>query len=228
MSKKAITTTPPPQTAWLTIVSIGLAGIVLGATLTYFALRPALSRSLPATALPFAGKAPTDHLPDPALTTGQSPVQADRTLGNFYYDHQNWPQAIQHYESAIQQGSDDADIRTDLGNAYRFTGRTSDALAQYERAQMMNPGHEFSLFNQGGLYLEVLHQPDKAVERWQEYLVRFPNGANVQAARQLIAQATGGAVAPGMPALSMPGASTAIEESILQRIQAGQTKSAKP
>ena len=91
--------------------------------------------------------------------------------------------------SAIRARIDDADIRTDLGNAYRFIGRFDDALAQYRRAQQMNPAHEFSLFNQGGLFLEDLKQPAKAIEVWEEYLVRFPDRPECLAARQLIAQA---------------------------------------
>ena len=188
---------------WLSFVLIGLCGVLVGATGMYFALLPKLQRTAPTPAATAASD-PTTHVPSPELTTGQTPAQADRTLGNFYYDHQNWPLAVRHYESAIRLGSDDADIRTDLGNAYRFAGRTDEALAQYQLAQRMNPAHEFSLFNQGGLYLEQLNQPQKAVEVWNQYLARFPQGRNVEAARQLIAQAQSGL--PGLTPPPAPGA----------------------
>lgn len=231
MSKPA--TTPPPATSsWLTIGLVALFGAMFGSTLMYFALRP---QPTAAGAVPTAGVTadPTSHLPDPTLTAGQSPAQADRTLGNFYYDHQNWAQAVKHYESAIRQGSDDADIRTDLGNAYRFSGRPDDALLQYGLARKMNPNHEFSLFNQGGLYLEDLKQPARAVEIWQEYLVRFPNGRNVAVARQLIAQAQGGialpAPAPGtVPTSAAPPATSEAERLILRQLESARTKEAKP
>ncbi|MDQ5978698.1 MAG: hypothetical protein QG602_1672, partial [Verrucomicrobiota bacterium] len=179
---------------------------------------------------------PTVHRPDPALTAGKAPAEAARTLGNFYYDHRNWPQAIEHYQSAIRQGSDDADIRTDLGNAYRFANRPDDALLQYQLAQKMSPGHEFSLFNQGGLFLEAYQQPAKALEIWQTYLQRFPNGRSAAAARQLIAQAQGGLpVVPALPAnaagdASSPAApaSSAAEDLILRQIEAARAKAAKP
>lgn len=157
---------------------------------TYFALQSKLPHPAEMTAQPLASGVAL-NVPPPQLTAGVPPAQADRNLGNFFYDQNDWAQAIRYYESAIRQGSDDADIRTDLGNAYQFSGRPDEALVQYGTAQRLNPNHEFSLFNQGGLYLERLNQPQKAVEIWNEYLRRFPQGQNAAAARQLIAQASG-------------------------------------
>lgn len=163
------------SSTWLAFTVIGLCGGLIGATATYLALRPKLSVTpIAAASLAKTAADPLAHLPPPELTAGQAPAQAERTLGNFYYDHQNWPAAIRSYQAAIQQGSDDADIRTDLGNAYRFSQGPDDALVQYQLAQKMNSAHEFSLFNQGGLYLEDLHQPQKAITAWREYLRRFP------------------------------------------------------
>lgn len=233
MSKKAAPTPPAPSPSWATFAIIGLFGVLFGATLMYFALR---TRQPAPGAVPAATNPdPTSHRPDPALTAGKAPAEAARTLGNFYYDHRNWPQAIEHYQSAIRQGSDDADIRTDLGNAYRFAGRPDDALLQYDLAQKMNPAHEFSLFNQGGLFLEAYNQPAKAIEVWQEYLERFPNGRSAAAARQLIAQVQGGLpVVPALPASTPASAPapaappSAAENLILRQIEAARSKDAKP
>jgi tetratricopeptide (TPR) repeat protein len=193
---------PPASenSSWLAFALIGLCGILIGATGTYLLLLPRLQRaSIPPDATVLSD--PRSHRPPGDLTAGMPPAQADRTLGNFYYDHENWSQAIHHYELAVRQGADDADTRTDLGNAYRFSGRPGDALAQYRLAQQMNPAHEFSLFNQGGLFFEDLHQPQKAVEIWQEYLARFPQGRNAEAARQLIAKTTA-SMPPSTPSQS--------------------------
>ncbi|MBA4137949.1 MAG: hypothetical protein C0518_11580 [Opitutus sp.] len=197
---------------WLAFLFIGLTGALIGSTGTYFVLRPQLHRAAPLTQLaspsnPAATAGSTNHAPPASLTAGLAPAQADRALGNFHYDHQNWADAQRHYEAAIKQGEDDADIRTDLGNVYRFTGRAAEALTQYELAQRMNPQHEFSLFNQGGLFLEEMKDPTRAVAVWNAYLQRFPNGRNVAAARQLIAQAGGGAAPPAVPGV-MPAQST--------------------
>lgn len=230
MSKKA---TPPPATSfWTTFAITALFGALFGATITFFFVRssqPKATAVATGTTTTATNPDPATHRPDPALTAGQNPVQADRTLGNFYYDHQNWPKAIEHYQSAIRQGSDDADIRTDLGNAYRFAGRPDDALVQYGLAQKMRPTHEFSLFNQGGLFLEDFKQPARAVEIWQEYLVRFPTGRNVEAARQLIARTQGTDVLPALPSPTAAGPKTSpAEDLILRQIQAAQSKSGQP
>ncbi len=227
MSKKSLPPAPATGSYWLPFATIGVIGALLGATITYLALRPGL-QSVANEAAPVANPDPTTHLPSPDLTAGQTPAVAERTLGNFYYDHQNWAQAITHYDLAIKLGMDDADIRTDLGNAYRFSGRIDEALAQYTRAQQMNPAHEFSLFNQGGLYLEDLKQPAKAIAVWQEYLVRFPTGRNVAAAQQLMAQAQTGLSGLQMPVPTTPGQPSATEALILKQIKAGQTKTGQP
>jgi len=187
---RAAAVTKSASSTWVAFTVIGLCGGLIGATATYLVLLPKLSVTpIAAVSLAKTAADPSAHLPPPELTAGQPPAQAERTLGNFYYDHQNWPAAIRSYQAALKQGSDDADIRTDLGNAYRFSQRPDDALVLYQLAQKMNPAHEFSLFNQGGLYLEDLHQPQKAVTAWREYLRRFPTGQNVASAQQWLAQA---------------------------------------
>lgn len=226
---------PAPASSWFTFGLIGLFGVLFGATLTYFALRPQQAARDPVSPATPSNPDPTTHRPTTDLTAGQTPAQANRTLGNFYYDHQNWPKTIEHYQAAIRQGSDDADLRTDLGNAYRFAGRPDDALAQYTLARKMSPTHEFSLFNQGGLFLENFNQPARAVEIWQEYLTRFPAGRNVAAARQLIARTQGGVGLPAPPAPVTPVSSapsapqtSAAEDLILRQIQAAKSKPREP
>ena len=184
---------------WLSYALVGLCGLSVGILGTYLVLRPALQRPAPAAVAADTGldlpQAGDGGLPPAGMTAGMPPAQADRTLGNFYYDQRNWTQAIRYYESAIKQGSDDADIRTDLGNAYQFADQPGRALQEYLHAQQLNPQHEFSLYNQGALYLSGLRDPAKAKEIWQQYLARFPNGQNATLARQHLAEA-GGAPTP--------------------------------
>src|SRR5688572_15234284 len=108
MSKKASSPPSPAASSWFAFAAIALGGILLGAAGTYFAIRPRQTASMAGAPLAATTNPdPTAHRPAPNLTTGQPPAQAARTLGNFYYDHQNWPQAIEHYQSAIRLGSDD-------------------------------------------------------------------------------------------------------------------------
>lgn len=193
--------TPPPAqpSFWLPFVAIGVIGACLGSIATYLYLRDDL-RPAPSGMSAMAGAGPTmaaqptapaDHTPPANLTAGLSPAKADRALGNWAYDHNDWAEAQRRYESAIRQGEEDADIRTDLGNVYRFQGRAPDALTQYELAQRLNPQHEFSLFNQGSLFLDEMKDSGRALAIWRAYLEKFPNGQNAVLARQMIAQVTG-------------------------------------
>lgn len=134
--------------------------------------------------------APTTNDEPPPMLAGNMPApQAAVALGNWYFDHQNWPKAIGKYESAIKLGIDNADVRTDLGSAYRFSGNAKKALEEYQRAHKEDPRHENSLFNQGAVYVLMLKQPQKGVDIWKEYIKEFPQGKSVDNARKLIAQA---------------------------------------
>jgi tetratricopeptide (TPR) repeat protein len=109
-------------------------------------------------------------------------------LGNWYYDHSNWAAAITHYQKAISLGIDNADVRTDLGNAFRFTSNAPEALKQYTIAQQKNPRHENSLLNTASLHAEVLHDENKAAQLWREFLRRFPNSAAAPQVRESLSQ----------------------------------------
>lgn len=138
-----------------------------------------------AVAPPSQTSAPVAPLPSVA---GLSPAQAALTLGNYYYDVAQWPQAMAQYRVAIEKGLDNPNVRTDLGNALRFSDQPQKALEQYQIAQKQDPRHEQSLFNQGGLWAQSLGDRAKAVAAWKAYLKRFPNGQSAAQAKQFIVQ----------------------------------------
>ena len=141
---------------------------------------PAFSPSSPA---PVAEASPN--------ISGMPPGEAAVTLGNFAYDHQRWSEAISHYQEAISSGIDNADVHTDLGNAYRFSGQPEQALNQYTIAQRINPQHENSLFNQISLFIETLNQPGRAVPVCEEFIRRFPNSDKIPAVQEQLSRAKG-------------------------------------
>jgi hypothetical protein len=118
--------------------------------------------------------------------SGMSAQEAAVTLGNWNYDRKNWAKAIGFYQQAVALGMGNADVRTDLGNAYRFSNEPQKALEQYRAAREQNPQHENSLFNMATLYSQVLHDPAAAMLAWREYLQRFPNGQNADTARKFL------------------------------------------
>jgi tetratricopeptide (TPR) repeat protein len=120
--------------------------------------------------------------------SGLSAGDAAVVFGNFAYDHQRWPEAIRQYQQAIASGVNTADVHTDLGNAFRFSGHPEKALEQYTVAQRLNPQHENSLFNQIGLFTEVLNEPSRVIPICEEFIRRFPSSDKLPAVQQQLAR----------------------------------------
>jgi tetratricopeptide (TPR) repeat protein len=162
-----------------------LASFALGAGGMWLIMRTSSSNA--------SGKAPVERVASapnapPPNVSNISPADAARTLADWNYDRQNWPHAIDHYQEAIAKGADNPDVRTDLGNCFRFIGQPQKALEQYQIAQKQNPMHENSLFNQVGLFAEVLHDNEQALTIAHEFLARFPQSPRAESTRQLIAR----------------------------------------
>ena len=115
-----------------------------------------------------------------------SPGAAAVIQGDASYDQKNWVKAIELYQQAIALGTDNADVRTDLGNALRFAGEPRKALEQYQIAQRKDPQHENSLYNMAMLYAQELHDPAAASRAMKEYLLRFPNGDKASVAKEIV------------------------------------------
>jgi len=141
---------------------------------------------------------PTSFAPPPTSTQNQnattapdlsqvSPADAAVVRGNMAYDHQQWAEAIREYQDALAKGRDNPDVRTDLGNAFRFSAQPEKALEQYMIAQRQNPQHENSLFNQIGLFMEVMHDPSRAIPVCEEFIRKFPNSDKVGRAKEQLA-----------------------------------------
>jgi len=158
-----------PKTLWAGYIGVGLLCAALGSAGTYLMLRPALTQAA-------ASRALTD---DAALA-----------LGNTAFDQSNWPAAVTYYAQAIASGTDNPDIRTDLGTAYRNLHQPQKALEQFAVAQRENPNHENSLYNQG-IVLASLGDMHHAADVWHTYLQRFPQGQHVADVQKFITIAQG-------------------------------------
>lgn len=161
-------------------VLLALGASAVGAVATWFFTHRAPDTPIASTPAAVSEAAPS--------VAGLPPAQAAVTLGNWHYDRQRWTQAIEQYEAAIRLGLDNADVRTDLGNCHRFLGQPQKALELYQLAQRQNPQHEQSLFNQAGLYAEMLHDDVKAKAVAREFIARFPASSGAESARKLLAR----------------------------------------
>ncbi len=69
------------------------------------------------------------------------------SLGNAYYDREDWDRAIEVYEKARRKASSDPNLLSDLGAAYRNRGDFRRAISLFQKARSADPDHWQSLLN---------------------------------------------------------------------------------
>ncbi len=164
--------------AFLPILITAVVAFATGSLTTWLILR-----DHPSTPPP-----PVATAPSPTPTTDPASSAETLTAANQAYDRQEWAKAIELYQRTIALGLDNADVRTDLGNCYRFSNQPNDAVIQYEIAQRQDPQHEISFFNAATLQMEAFRDATRAAELLEDYLRRFPDSPNSTNARNILAQ----------------------------------------
>lgn len=149
-----------------------LAGLLVGFVAAYFLFETVASRQ-PARAVfgeaPAAAAAP--GAPQQAAPAGEAGVNAPflqqqasqleqaveanpqaaeswLQLANLRFDLQQYAAASEAYERYLALAPPHPDVLTDLGVTYHLTGRPQEALAQFDRAQELQPDHWKSQFNE--------------------------------------------------------------------------------
>src|SRR4051812_10745262 len=56
------------------------------------------------------------------------------SIGNLYYDSQQYPVAVDYYARVLKVQPSDAAVRTDMGTAFWFMGNADRAIAEFEKA----------------------------------------------------------------------------------------------
>jgi cytochrome c-type biogenesis protein CcmH/NrfG len=110
-------------------------------------------------------------------------------LGNTFYDAQQFPAAIEYYERALTIHPENADVRTDMGTAYWYSGNADKAVAAMETSLKYRPGHPQTLFNLGWVRWQGKADPKGAIDAWEKLLKTNPNYPQRQQVEQYIAKA---------------------------------------
>ncbi len=110
-------------------------------------------------------------------------------LGNLYYDHRVYPEAIEYYTKALVQRPNDVNVRTDLGTAFWYSSLPDKAVKEYEKSLAVDPGHANTLFNMGVVKSEGLKDYAGAIAAWEKLLKSNPQYPQRQRVEELIAQA---------------------------------------
>jgi len=115
-------------------------------------------------------------------------LQAWTMLANEYYDTDQAQKAINAYNKALEITPGNPNLLTDQGVMFKRTGQFDKALANFEKAQKIDPKHLQSLYNIGIVYSEDLKQPDKALKAWNHYLELDSTSPAAQQVKRLMAQ----------------------------------------
>lgn len=175
---------------------IGLLGGYLVFSISGKKSQPVVNAGIPA-----GGGAPVDYqqrISEAEKVVARDPknLQAWVQLGNDYFDTDQPQKAINAYGKALELDPNNPNVLTDQGIMLRRVGWYDRAIANFEKAQQVDPKHLQSLFNMGIVYMDDMKKPDKALKAWNRYLELDPTSPNSQQIRALIEQARGAAPAP--------------------------------
>jgi len=115
-------------------------------------------------------------------------LQAWVQLGNDYFDTGQPQKAINAYAKALELKPDNPNVLTDQGVMYRQMKQFDLAIANFEKAQRIDPNHLQSQYNLGLVYAEDLKQPDKAIKAWNRFLELDSTSPTAQQIKGMIEQ----------------------------------------
>jgi tetratricopeptide (TPR) repeat protein len=136
------------------------------------------AQSTPAASDPAQLKAQADAQAAPLLEQlNAKPEDAAllASIGNLYYDAQQYAIAVDYYGRSLKGNPGDAAVRTDLGTAYWYLGNADAAIAEFNQALAYAPNGANTLFNLGLVKWQGKGDSAGAVADWQKLLATNPN-----------------------------------------------------
>lgn len=121
------------------------------------------------------------------------------SLGNLYYDAQQYSTAADDYGRALQAKPSDAAVRTDMATALWYMGQTDRALDEFNKALVYQPNYPNALFNRGVVRWQGKGDSAGALADWRQLLAANPTYQARDQVEQLIARVQNSAGAPAQP-----------------------------
>jgi len=152
-----------------------------------------------------AGASPASQIPNSAQLKAMADAQAapllDKlrsdpdnpglltSIGNSYYDAQQYPIAVDYYGRALKSRPSDAAVRTDMGTAYWYMGNADTAIAELNKALVHAPANPNALFNLGLVKWQGKKDAAGAMADWEKLLAANPNYEGRDKVEQMMAEA---------------------------------------
>jgi cytochrome c-type biogenesis protein CcmH/NrfG len=111
------------------------------------------------------------------------------SIGNVYYDAQQYPPAIDYYQRVLQVQPANTGVRTDMATAIWYTGNADGAIAEFQKSLSYEPNKANTLFNLGVVEWQGKMDIDKATAAWQKLLDKNPTYEGKEKVLELMAQA---------------------------------------
>jgi len=108
------------------------------------------------------------------LTKNPAAEVAHYNLGVILEHEDTLPEAITHFEQALQLNPDSADTHNNLGAAFYQLGRTREAIAQYEEALRLKPDFAEAHYNLG-IALKQMGSIAEAIAHYEQALKIRPD-----------------------------------------------------
>jgi tetratricopeptide (TPR) repeat protein len=121
------------------------------------------------------------------------------SLGNLYYDAQQYSVAVDDYGRALESRPSDVAVRTDMATAWWYMGDTDRALTEFNRALVDQPNYPNALFNRGVVRWLGKGDATGALADWRLLLATNPNYQARDQVEQLIARVRKDAGAAAQP-----------------------------
>ena len=102
-------------------------------------------------------------------------VELLTSIGNLYYDAQQYPGAVDYYGRELQIKPSDTAVRTDLATAYWYMGNADTSIAEFNKALTYAPTNPNTLFNLGLVKWQGKHDSAGAIAEWKKLLAANPN-----------------------------------------------------
>ncbi len=146
------------------------------------------------------------------IASNPKDVNAATQLGNLYYDHGQYREAVEWYGKSLEIQPGNPDVLTDRGTSFWNLNQPDSAIAEFKKALASDPSHAQTLYNMGVVYLHGKNDAAEAKKAWQTLLATNPNYPDRAKVEQELSTLGGaapgkaaGAASPGQTNSASPG-----------------------
>jgi tetratricopeptide (TPR) repeat protein len=111
------------------------------------------------------------------------------SIGNIYYDAQQYPIAVDYYGRVLMSAPSNAAVRTDMATAYWYMGNADTAIAEFNKALTYAPTNPNTLFNLGLVQWQGKKDIKAALADWSKLLAANPSYEGKDKVKQMMAEA---------------------------------------